>query len=483
MYKKNSKSWIKHLDFIILDLICIQIAFYISYILRQGDWNPYDVPLYRNMAIFVELADIIVIFLTEIYKNVLKRGYYIEFTCAVKQAVMLTLMSSLYLVSVQDGNDYSRAVLFLMGIIYCILTCVVSILWKKYLRIKMKSGGDCSLIIITTSKIVEDVVHNVKGYNYERFQINGIIVLDKDMTGKKIYGIPVVANKENAAEFLRQGWIDEVFINLDTSMSYPERLINLCVEMGLTVHLNLAKASNSAEGKQSIEKIGLYTVLTTSINYMTSKEAFLKRAIDIGFGLVGCLATGIIFVFIAPIIYISSPGPIFFSQERIGQNGKKFKMYKFRSMYMDAEKRKAELMKENKMGNNLMFKIDFDPRIIGNKILPDGTKKTGIGQFIRSTSLDEFPQFWNVLIGDMSTVGFRPILPSEYSEYEFHHRARIAMKPGITGMWQVSGRSNITDFEEVVRLDTYYIKNWSIGLDLRILFKTFGVVLKKEGSV
>ena len=130
---------------------------------------------------------------------------------------------------------------------------------------------------------------------------------------------------------------------------------------------------------------------------------------------------------------------------------------------MDAEERKAELMKENKMSSNLMFKMDFDPRIIGNKILPDGTRKTGIGQFIRSTSLDEFPQFFNVLIGQMSLVGFRPALKSEYEEYEFHHRARIAMKPGITGMWQVSGRSDITDFEEVVKLDTEYIRNWSMG--------------------
>ena len=158
-------------------------------------------------------------------------------------------------------------------------------------------------------------------------------------------------------------------------------------------------------------------------------------------------------------------------------------MYKFRSMYMDAEERKAELMKENKMSSNLMFKLDFDPRIIGNKILPDGTKKTGIGQFIRSTSLDEFPQFFNVLIGQMSLIGFRPCLKSEYEEYDFHHRARIAMKPGITGMWQVSGRSDITDFEEVVKLDTEYIRNWSMGLDFKILFKTVAAVLKRDGSM
>ena len=130
-----------------------------------------------------------------------------------------------------------------------------------------------------------------------------------------------------------------------------------------------------------------------------------------------------------------------------------------------------------------MFKMDFDPRVIGNKILPDGTKKTGIGDFIRRTSLDEFPQFFNVLKGDMSIVGTRPPLIGEVSEYELHHRARLAIKPGITGMWQVSGRSDITDFEEVVRLDTQYINEWNVEMDIKILIKTVLVVLRKDGSV
>lgn len=435
------------------------------------------------MAIFVELADIIIIFLFESYKNVLKRGYYKEFASSVKQAAMLLLLGSLYLVSVQDGNAYSRTALFLMSILYCLITYGVRILWKRGLRHRMKNGGDNSLIIITSSTIAEAVVDSVKNHNYEMYQINGIIVADKDMSGKTIAGIPVVANVENAAEFLCQGWVDEVFINLDGEAPYPQELLERCTEMGLTVHLNLAKVTSNSFGKQSIGRVGEYTVLTTSLNFMTVRQAFMKRTIDILAGLAGCLATGIIFIFIAPIIYISSPGPIFFAQERVGQNGKLFKMYKFRSMYMDAEERKAELMKENKMSSNLMFKMDFDPRIIGNKILPDGTKKTGIGQFIRSTSLDEFPQFLNVLLGQMSLVGFRPALKSEYEEYDFHHRARIAMKPGITGMWQVSGRSDITDFEEVVKLDTEYIRNWSMGLDFKILFKTVATVLKRDGSV
>ena len=207
---------------------------------------------------------------------------------------------------------------------------------------------------------------------------------------------------------------------------------------------------------------------------------------------------------IGPIIKIQSPGPILFKQKRIGKNGKHITIYKLRSMRMDAEDMKQELMEDNLVKDGMMFKMDFDPRIIGNKVLPDGTKKTGIGEFIRRTSLDEFPQFFNVLTGSMSTVGTRPptldeyekyhfhhrarmaVKPptiDEYEKYHFHHRARMAVKPGITGMWQVSGRSEITDFEEVVRLDTEYISNWSLGLDFMILVKTIGVVFTGRGAM
>ena len=143
--------------------------------------------------------------------------------------------------------------------------------------------------------------------------------------------------------------------------------------------------------------------------------------------------------------------------------------YKFRSMYMDAEERKKELMEQNKM-QGLMFKMDDDPRI------------TPIGKFIRKTSLDEFPQFINIFKGDMSLVGTRPPTVDEFEQYDAHHKSRLAIKPGLTGLWQVSGRSEITDFDEVVRLDQEYIENWSLVLDLKILLKTVVVVLKGKGA-
>ena len=483
MYRKDSERWLKHIDFIVLDMICLQLAYVLAYAISGYGFNPYAIIIYRNMAVFLELADLIVIFAYGTMKSVLKRGYYRDFVVTVKHSVMVGALAVLYLFMLQQGQKFSRLALILTIVIYLLLTYLVRELWKKFLRKKMEDGGERKLLIITSEDAAEQVVVNMKENNYARYTFAGVAVIDADWTGKKVHGVPVVANEETAAMYVCQEWIDEVLIVISEVLPYPSELIEQLTETGVTIHLNLAKITNVPGKKQFVEKVGNYTVLTTSINYASSKQLMLKRLMDIAGGLVGCILTGIICVFVGPAIYIASPGPIFFAQERVGKNGKKFKMYKFRSMYMDAEERKAELMKDNKLGDGKMFKLDFDPRVIGNKILPDGTHKTGIGDFIRRTSLDEFPQFFNVLKGDMSIIGTRPPLISETSLYELHHRARLAIKPGITGMWQVSGRSDITDFEEVVRLDKEYIENWNIGMDIKILFKTVLVVFRKDGSM
>ena len=195
----------------------------------------------------------------------------------------------------------------------------------------------------------------------------------------------------------------------------------------------------------------------------------MKRLLDLVGALVGCAFLGILAVVVGPMIKLESPGPIFFAQKRVGRNGRIFKMYKFRSMYADAEERKKELMAQNEM-NGLMFKMENDPRI------------TKTGAFLRKTSLDEFPQFINILKGDMSLVGTRPPTLDEFAQYSPYHKKRLSFRPGLTGMWQVSGRSDITDFEEIVKLDVEYIDNWSFWLDIKILLKTFLEVFTQKGA-
>lgn len=487
MYRRDAKGWLKHLDFIVLDLLTLQISFMLSYVLRHGMQNPYAIPVYANMIMFLTLCDLVIIFFTEPFRNILKRGYYREMAAIVQQALFLEAFAVFFLFASKSGEDYSRMSMFLLGLLYIPLSYVIRII-RKFVLKKNRREGDRSLLIVTSLEEAEKALASIRLNNYGIYRLAGLVLLEDDTTVSEISGVKVVANLSTAADFAQKQWVDEVLILLpdgssEAAATVPQVLINDFVEMGITVHLSLNQVLHSPGRTQIVEKVGDYTVLTTSMNYATTRQAILKRTMDILGGLVGCLITAVLFLFVAPAIYISSPGPIFFAQERIGKNGRRFKMYKFRSMYLDAEERKKELLAQNKINGGLMFKLDFDPRIIGNKILPDGTRKTGVGQFIRSTSIDEFPQFFNVLKGDMSLVGTRPPLVSEFDAYQLHHRARMAVKPGITGLWQISGRSEITDFEEVVRLDTQYISNWSMGLDMRILLQTIVTVLKRKGSM
>lgn len=476
----------KHVDFIILDILCLQVALMLAYACSGYGWDIYTSILYRNVAMFLGLADLMLLICRETMKGVIRRGHFREFTMTVKQAVFIEGIALLYLFLLQEGQNYSRLVLLLMPVCYSVVAYAVRELWKWHLQKKKTSDeGKSALLIAASEDVVERVVKTIKENNYAQYIVAGISLIGggKYSVGEKIDGVPVVAEEAGIPHYVCQDWIDEVLVVTSDEVPYPGKLLSQLMETGVTVHLGLAKVMSEPGKKQFVEKIGPYTVLTTSINYASSFQLFLKRAMDIMGGLVGCIITVLLLPFVGTAIYLASPGPIFFAQERVGKNGKRFKMYKFRSMYMDAEARKAELMKDNRLGDGKMFKLDFDPRVIGNKILPDGSHKTGIGDFIRRTSLDEFPQFFNVLKGDMSIVGTRPPLISETNLYELHHKARLAIKPGITGMWQVSGRSDITDFEEVVRLDREYISNWNIGMDIKILVKTVMVVLKEDGSM
>lgn len=482
MYRKDSEKWISILDFLMLNLICLQLAYIFACWICGYGWV-YSKMIYRNMAIFLCLIEVLLSLMTDSLNGIFHRGHYRNFVAAIEHAVVVGIVATLYLFALQQGEAFSRLTLGLTVVFFGLISFVVQELWKKFVRNKRAELSECKLMIVTTEDQADTVIQSIVANEFTRYAPTGIVLLDSDRVGMSIQGVPVVAAADQAAQYVCQHWVDEVLVVTKEGKAYPDELIRQLAETGVVVHVGLHNVVDIPGRRQFAENIAGYTVLTTSVNSASTKQLVMKRVMDIVLGISGCMATALIFLFVAPAIYIASPGPIFFAQERVGKNGKTFKMYKFRSMYMDAEERKAELMKDNKMGDAKMFKLDFDPRVIGNKILPDGTHKTGIGDFIRRTSLDEFPQFFNVLKGDMSIVGTRPPLVSETNLYELHHRVRLAIKPGITGMWQVSGRSDITDFEEVVRLDKEYISNWDIGTDLRILLKTVAVVLKKDGSM
>ena len=471
MYKKENNSWLKHIDFVILDILCLQLAFILAYEIRVAKGIPYLNPLYENMAFVLVIFQLLVSFFGESFSGVLRRGFLIEMKCMIEHEICVMLLAVLYLFMSQQGVMYSRGAFTIMCTLYFFIAYAVRIGWKKVIRSrKFAEGEKRSILIITTDAEAANVVKALRGDSYGTYHLAGVALLDKNKTGSMIQRVPVVAGADDVTAYIHKNWVDEVFFALPEHVDIPKKIMKDCNRMGVVTHVQLA-ALNELGKNQVVEEIAGYVVLSSSINIVSSWQLLVKRLMDIAGGLVGCIFTGIIYIFIAPIMKVKSPGPVFFSQVRMGKNGKPFKIYKFRSMYMDAEERKKELMEKNNIKDGLMFKMDDDPRII-----------KGIGHFIRKTSLDEFPQFWNILKGDMSLVGTRPPTMDEWDKYELHHRRRLAIKPGLTGMWQVSGRSEITDFEEVVELDTKYIEQWSIGLDIKILFKTVTVVFTGSGA-
>ena len=527
MYKRSSQGWIKHMDFILWDVFAQQLAFNLCYCLynRTGALV-YSDPDYRSLGILLALLDVAVAVLFNTMHGVLKRGYYQEAAQTLRQVALVFVGITLFLFTMKLGSVYSRVILSTTALTHFLFSYLFRLLWKRHLNRTADQHIKNSMILVAP----EDAVGVVLGSqaSADETRVVGVVLTDRDAEGETVAGLPVVANLDNAARYICREWVDEVFFcpdslsvgknaaagippSVDSILydSFPDyarkarqttqeaeteaadgptaeqngvsRLIEQCGQMAIPVHILLPVGAMG--GKSFVEKVYGFDVLTHAANTASPLQLLLKRGADLAGGLVGSLAAVLIILIVGPLIKIASPGPILFRQERIGLNGKHFRMLKLRSMDVDAEERKAGLQDQNSVSDGRMFKMEFDPRVIGNRILPDGTKKTGIGEFIRRTSLDEFPQFFNVLKGDMSLVGTRPPTLDEWERYELHHRARLSVRPGITGLWQVSGRSEITDFEEVVRLDTQYINNWSIGLDIRILLKTVKIVLCGRGAM
>ena len=481
MYRERVPSWLKRFDFLLFDIFALEISFVISYMIRCGfiSEDYYMPELYINTAMALVIISVIESIFFQNYDQILKRNEYNEFKSSFKRATYITVMLIVYLYLIRKSSCYSRTIYVITWELTIIFTFTFRQLWKRVVKSVIK-GDDKTLskfIVVTNYERALNIIKSVSGSD-SVFQVAGIVIVDKEMTGDKIGHVDVVASGTDTEDYLCRNWVDEVFVCLDdNNKNLEEKIIEDCIIMGITVHRYLASDLKiTSSGVKFVSSIGDYSVLSYSMKILTFRQIVLKRCMDIVGGLVGMIITIIIGIFIAPVIFIKSPGPVIFKQWRIGRNGKKFQIYKFRSMYLDAEERKAELMAKNKIKDGMMFKLENDPRIIG------GENGKGIGNFIRNTSLDEFPQFLNVLKGDMSLVGTRPPTMDEWEKYKLHHRKRMAIKPGLTGLWQVSGRSDITDFEEVVKLDTEYINNCSISYDILIILKTIKVVLFRKGS-
>lgn len=471
MYKKMMKGWMKHLDFMIWDIAGLELAFAISYLLRHGMPDRMNLlDPYRDMALIIVALSICATFFLSSYQEIIRRGYLMEIKQVFFHCMFVSVGLIVWMFVIKESDAFSRTVVLLMFPVSVILVCLTRLLWKRNVRRRIQERKEFrKMLVLAKRERLETVI---KGLDqpYRSYRLDGCIVYeDSEPVGTEIAYVPVVTKYGELLSYVQEHVVDEIFIDLPGKDEETERLSNILISMGLVVHINLVQFGFSLHNR-IIHNFADFTVLSSGMKIATARQLFFKRLLDICGGITGLIIAAVIYCIFGPVIKKQSPGPILFSQERVGKNGRRFKIYKFRTMYPDAEERKKELMAQNKM-NGLMFKMDNDPRIIP------------IGHFMRKTSLDEFPQFWNVLKGDMSLVGTRPPTVDEYEQYEITHRKRLAMKPGLTGMWQVSGRSDIVDFEEVVALDAKYITEWTLSMDVKILWKTIVGVVKQKGAV
>ena len=455
----------------LLDIICITVSYALAYLIRfHGTESPLG---NREIAqIYVPFLLICMLnnFFTNEYKHFFQRGYYYELLRVVRYNIILFLATSAYIYAFRLELEFSRLLLGYFVVINTIITYVVRIAFKSYMRrYYSKSRSSDKVMVVTSEAEAEHVMQQIEKDAAWSYEVGAMAMMDVDHIGEKIHGVPVVATEENVIDVARQSAVDVVLLYCPHMNNQElELLVQSFLAMGVVCH-NCVERFGFEIPCNSVGKFAGMPVMTYVMTEMDYRRMMIKRLMDIVGGSIGALITLLFTPFVELAIKLESKGPVFFSQVRIGKNGRRFKMYKFRSMYIDAEERKKELMAQNEV-KGLMFKMDNDPRI------------TKVGQFIRKTSIDELPQFFNVLKGDMSLVGTRPPTVDEFEQYNIYYRRRLSITPGLTGMWQVSGRSDIKDFDDVVKLDLKYIDEWSLRQDVKILIQTVGVVLFGKGS-
>ena len=441
-----------------LQSILVSVLAYILIAISETD-------IVLNTVFVLFFLHFIAFYISGYGKDFFKRGQYVELVETIKYIIFYALLISFSSFFLKEKFVISRRGMVYLLSLYSVLNYLLSFFVKRYWRIfKHNLKGSRNILLITAMSRTEKVLDRLLTANDVQGKLVAVSVLDMpEFTHEKVIVVP----KEQLLSYATHEVVDEVFVNLPSEDYDIGAVISQFETMGIAVTVNLnAFDKNLGRNKQIHEMAGL-NVVTFSTNFYKSSHVIAKRILDICGAIVGLILCGIASLFLVPLIR-KDGGPAIFSQTRIGKNGRHFTFYKFRSMRIDAEAIKEQLMDQNTMQGG-MFKIDNDPRV------------TKIGHFIRKTSLDELPQFWNVLIGDMSLVGPRPLLPNEVERYNSYIEDYKLVLPGLTGVWQVSGRSDTT-FEQRAIMDSWYIHNWSIWIDIVYLLKTVLAVVKSKGA-
>ena len=389
------------------------------------------------------------------------------------KAVFLALLLTLALAYLLKMTFMSRSFLLVFMALFLVLSTLARYLVTLgFRRSALRGKGARVILLAGAGASGRQVAQRILARAEMGLKLRGYLLLgnesEEDRQETAALGIPCLGPVEDLPQILEREVVDGVVFAGETrTLAGLEDLFLLCEDLGVDslVAANLFPHLVAQVELERLEDLPLLRFTTVPHNHFA---LFLKRAMDVTGSALGLAVLSPLFALLALLIKATSPGPVLFAQERMGLNGRRFRCLKFRTMIVNAEERLAELQHLNEV-DGPVFKIKRDPRI------------TKIGGFLRKASVDELPQLWNVLLGDMSLVGPRPPIPAEVEKYERWQRRRLSMRPGITCLWQISGRSNV-DFDRWMKLDLSYIDNWSLALDLVILLKTVPAVLTTRGA-
>ena len=451
------------------DMCVVAVSFFAAYLLRDKLTNIYPLEAYLQLLPLVLLIWGILLnhfgmYLSFRVKDVPEVIYIVS-----KSAIAgFIIFGSLTYILKLEG--ISRGFISLVFLIAGYALCIVKILLLIFFRFARKQGLNYrNVLVVGTGDRAQNFIDLIRRNAEWGYRILGMVDEDPKRKGEVINGYKIIGSLEDIPDILNNEVVDEVAFVIPRSwLDRIEEAIHFCESQGVKVHLAVDFFNLKLARVRPTDLHG-FPLLTFESTPDKVWHLILKRMLDILIAGSFIIILSPFLLILAVLIKLTSPGPVFFLQRRMGLNGRRFTLYKFRTMIQDAERKLDELMKYNEM-TGPAFKMTNDPRL------------TSAGRFLREFSIDEFPQLWNVLIGHMSLVGPRPPLPREVAHYQSWQRRRLSMRPGITCLWQISGRNRITDFDEWMRLDLEYIDNWSLWLDFKILFQTVPAVLMRVGA-
>lgn len=492
MHINGKYSWLKHVDFMVLDILSLVVAFVLAIGIRFGGFGLVTSDSWKTLLLIACLMDLLVILFTNPFSGIIRRYGSEELLKAATLTAYNGLLLFVLMYVLNLGTHYSRLTVFLMYALYFILSLTLRMIWKRVLRsgkVGMMEKMRKSIFVVGTRENMPGLLRSINSGFFQAYSVQGICIVDGDLGEKVTARIDemddngrvketflefVNATKlDGIVEFILNNRISEIYIGVQPSALAPE-VYQTLLENGKGIHLGIRPMIGFDAEDQFITTVGTYKALGIGMHSVTGEQMVyqgVKRLVDIVFGLVGmiCLLPLMLLVKVS-FLLTGDIKPIFYTQTRVGLNGQPFKMYKFRSMVWNAGEVLQELLKNPKYAKEWAEnqKFEDDPRV------------TKVGNFLRKTSLDEVPQFLNVLKGDMSLIGPRPLVVGELEEHGglqlYNH-----VKPGITGWWGCNGRSNTT-YEERLELEYYYVKNCSLYLDALCAIKTAVVILKRDGA-